>query len=212
MDIRKYFKPLSPQSNSPPSHQPKIIQLDDESYVEHGYIPDTLQYVFDDLWALHPEEYGVVRIHGKYINTPRWQQSYCRPYYYSGMMHDALPLPSAFQPFLDWANTLGTFNQVLINWYADGRHYIGPHADNEAQLVRDSPVLSISLGQERLFRVRRKSDQEVIADINMPDKSYLTMCGKMQDRFLHEVPKVTGAKGAKMGRRINITFREFKST
>jgi alkylated DNA repair dioxygenase AlkB len=210
MDIRNYFKPLAqPESHSHPQHEPKIIRLDKDSYIEQGYLPDTLQYSFNDLWALHPEDYGVIRIHGKEVHTPRWQQSYCRPYYYSGMMHDALPLPPAFQPFLDWANTQGTFNQVLINWYADGRHYIGPHSDNEAQLVRDSTVLSISLGQERIFRVRRKSDNEIIKDINMPDKSYLMMCGKMQERYLHEVPKVTGAKGAKMERRINITFRMF---
>lgn len=36
------------------------------------------------------------------------------------------------------------------------------------------------------------------------------MGGAMQARFLHEVPKVSGHKGAGLGRRINITFRCFK--
>jgi alkylated DNA repair dioxygenase AlkB len=162
---------------------------------------------------LHPEEYGQVSYMGKTVNTPRWQQTYLKDYYFSGMIHKALLLPEELQPFLDWANTVSPnviYNQVLINWYANGNHYIGPHSDDEKQLVELSPVLSVSLGQERIFRIRQKSTNDTVVDIPMPSDTYVMMCGKMQKKYLHEVPKVTGKKGNEMGRRINITFRVFK--
>lgn len=215
MDIRKYFKSVgkSEPRSLADGHITKH-SLDEESWIEQGVLPKELEYDFNTLWILHPEEFGLVKMAGKYVKTPRWQQSYLKPYWFSGMMHEALELPKAFQPFMNWANTLyqeWTFNQVLINWYLDGKHYIGPHSDAEHQIVKGSPIVSISLGQERVFRVRAKGDGGIILDLDMPNNTYVSMCGKMQERFLHEVPKVDGAKGAKMDRRINITFRVFKA-
>lgn len=123
-------------------------------------------------------------------------------------------LPQELEPFLGWDNQLISniqFNQVLVNWYANGNHYIGAHSDNERELVEHSPVISISLGQERVFRVRNKITSEVIHDIPMAHNSYLVMCGKMQSKYLHEVPKVDGLKGSRMNKRINITFRVFNN-
>ena len=56
----------------------------------------------------------------------------------------------------------GAFNHVLINWYNDGSHYIGPHSDSEAQIVEDSPIVSVSLGQERTFRIRYKTNKKLV--------------------------------------------------
>jgi len=211
MDIRKYFKPIDGVSE----FKPKLFTLDKDSWIEQNAIPSTLQdlYDFDELWELHPEEYGTVSYMGKVVKTPRWQQTYLKDYYFSGMIHKALSLPEKFQPFLDWANSLSddvVYNQVLVNWYANGEHYIGPHSDNEKQLVPFSSVLSVSLGQERVFRIRQKSTNDIVVDIPMPNNTYVMMCGKIQERYLHEVPKVSGSKGSSMDKRINITFRVFK--
>jgi alkylated DNA repair dioxygenase AlkB len=213
MDIRKYFKPLAPALEK--ESQPIKYVLDEESWIEQGQLPNELvnTYTFNEIWRLHPEDYSELFIMGKTVKTPRWVQNYLRSYQFSGTTQPALPLPKQFEPFLMWANTLDTnvvYNQVLVNWYADGKHYIGPHSDSEKQLVKNSNVLSISLGQERMFRIKRKSDHSVVLDINMPHNTYLIMCGKIQERYLHEVPKVTGNKGDAMGKRINITFRVFK--
>ncbi len=207
MDIRNYFQP------KPREFAPKMFPLDHESYIEQGPLPQSLRnYDFQKLWCLHPEEYGEVKYMGKIVKTPRWQQSYLNSYIYSGMQHEALPLPNEFQPFLDWANTIDPdikYNQVVINWYANGHHSIGPHSDNEKQLVKHSPVLAISLGQERILRVRCKRTNDQVIDVPMPSNTYLVMGGKMQERYLHEIPKVNGMKGAELGKRISITFRVF---
>eukprot|EP00798_Chlamydomonas_sp_ICE-L_P010697 gene10697-12393_t len=216
--------------------------LDSDSWVEEGGLPPPLKpnpKQFDALWACHPPERGVVIIFGKKIPTPRWQQPYLRPYKFSGIIHAGLPLPSEFGPYLDWGNSLscvqafGGFNGLLVNWYQvgnkggndymgahlddenelDGNDYMGAHSDDEKELVVGAPILSISLGQERIFRVSSKPQTPKLSqDFVMPGSSYIIMGGpKMQAQYKHAVPKVNGAKGKGLGRRINITFRVFKS-
>jgi alkylated DNA repair dioxygenase AlkB len=197
MDIRKYF-----------ISSPKTINLNETSWIIEGRIPNELQYVqnnFEELWNLHPKEYGKIKIYGNIINVPRWSQCYMRPYYYSGINHEAIPLPIEFQPYLEWANNLGygEFNIALINFYGHGGHYIGRHSDNESEIVENSPIVSITLGATRTFRIRDKTSLEIVKDINLTDGAYLIMGGEMQKHYLHEIPKV-----AKAGRRINITFRQ----
>lgn len=187
------------------------IELGQNSWLECGRLPDELTYDFETLWNLHPAEFGQIKIMSRYIDTPRWQQSYEKPYRYSGMLHQALPLPAEFIPFYDYARTMYPFNQVLINWYENGHHYIGPHSDDTRQLEADSPIFSISLGtNERVFRIRDKATKKVVLDMPMPDRTYLIMCGETQNHFTHEVPKINGKKGENVGRRINITFRIFR--
>jgi hypothetical protein len=68
-------------------------------------IPKELQVnnkLFDELWKLHPKEYGEIKILGKIIKTPRWQASYGQDYYFSGLNHKALPLPHKYLENLLW--------------------------------------------------------------------------------------------------------------
>jgi alkylated DNA repair dioxygenase AlkB len=104
---------------------------------------------------------------------------------------------------------MGEFNQILLNWYSDGLHYIGPHSDDERQLVTESPVLSVTRGAARKFRLRQKKVKGILKDVLMPDGTVLVMGGKFQKELTHDVPKVGGAKGAAVGRRINVTLRQF---
>jgi len=197
------------------------VQLSATSYYLQGTIPGDICPKWDDMIKLKPAEKGKVVILGKEIDTPRYSAHYMKPYYYTGKEHDAKDLPQVLQPFLNWTNELlksgifgdemknMEFNQALMNFYMEGSHYIGKHSDNEKQLISGSPVFSASFGEIRTFRIRDKNG-DIINDIQMHDCTYIIMCGNMQKEFTHEVPKVTGEKGLKMGPRINITFRVFK--
>lgn len=190
----------------------KRINILDDVWMDIGKIPDKLSDIdFDKLWQLHPPELGKIKIMGREIFTPRFQQSYDKPYYFSGMSHPAIPLPLEFRPFLEWANSMnyGIFNMTLVNYYRNSSDYIGKHCDNEKQLVKDSPILSISLGSPRLFRIRYKENNKIIKDIILNPNSYIIMGGKFQTHLLHEIVKVTGKKCLSNERRINITFRQF---
>lgn len=189
----------------------KTHKLNDTSWIITGKIPITLRYSFDELWSLHPENHDTVMMYGKEIPIPRYQSNYLRDYTFSGKSFPGKPLDPQFQPFLDWANSLGygTFNGVLVNFY-ENKHYIGPHRDGEQDLVDGSPIISLSLGGSRMFRVRKYSDKTKILDLEMHDRDYIVMCGRMQREYTHEIVKISGKKLLGIGNRINITFRIFK--
>ncbi len=189
------------------------------SWVDSFLLPDDLklnQAEFDALWALHPDKMGKVKLFNKEHETPRWQQSYGQSYRFSGLEHAALPLPASVQRYLDYANTLpqygGQFNMALLNWYQDGRHHIGYHADDESQM-RKSPsgethVFSLSFGQQRPLSLKPKKEGRELK-VEMANNSVVVMGGLCQKTHKHAVLKVAGKKGERMGRRINVTFRAF---
>lgn len=194
------------------------IYLSSASWVDKLRIPQGLAppSIVSDLWKLHPPQLGKVKIFGKEVATPRFHQGYGLPYRFSGVEVFGGPVPELLKPFMAWANSLPEygqrFNAVLVNWYESGEHYIGPHADDESQLAPGEPIVSISLGATRTLRIRDRGGSRAIRhNIDMPHGTCLVMGGAMQREFTHEVPKIGGAKGKAVGRRINITFRAFNA-
>jgi alkylated DNA repair dioxygenase AlkB len=186
------------------------ITLSDDSYILQGTLNE-IPYDYEKLWNLHPLEKGKVMLYGKIMDTPRFMQSYGKPYTFSHVHHDAVDIPIELQPFIDWANEKFEYkyNTVFMNWYVDGSHYINAHSDNEKTHIKGSPIISISLGATRTFRIRDKFTKEKVKDIQVTDKSYIVMCGNMQKEFTHEIVKINGNKGKLIGSRINITIRAF---
>lgn len=183
--------------------------------------------MFDELWKLQPKKPGTVMMPRKdpetgitrrmAIDVPRKQLGYLRPYHFSGINHKpAKVTPKPFLSFLDHANELGygTFNEILVNWYADGSDYIGMHADSPNHHVRDPDhgfvVYSLTLweeiGQPRLFRIKPIKGGRDRIDVPLEHGILVMMCGDMQKHYKHGVP----AFKKKTGRRINITMRQFK--
>ncbi|SRR5712692_2585098 len=95
------------------------------------------------------------------------------------------------------------YNAVLCNLYRDGNDSVGLHADAEAEM--GSVIASVSLGSERLFRLKRK-DGTVPFSERLPHGSLLIMAGNTQKNFKHEVPKELGVTQP----RINLTFRRIE--
>lgn len=95
------------------------------------------------------------------------------------------------------------YNAVLCNLYHDGNDSVGLHADAEPEM---GPVIaSVSLGAERLFRLKRNDGSVAFAE-KLPSGSLLIMAGKTQRSFRHEVPKEPGITQP----RINLTFRRIE--
>jgi len=95
------------------------------------------------------------------------------------------------------------YNAVLCNLYRDGNDSVGLHADAEPEM---GPVIaSVSLGAERLFRLKRKDGTVAFSD-KLPHGSLLIMAGNTQKHFRHEVPKQPGL----VQPRINLTFRRIE--
>lgn len=93
-------------------------------------------------------------------------------------------------------------NGVLVNYYPNGNFGIGWHSDSEFSLVKGMPISIISLGAERLFRMRRK-DRTDSKEFLLKEGSLLTMEGDTQDRWEHYIPRNPCIKEP----RISLTFR-----
>jgi alkylated DNA repair dioxygenase AlkB len=189
-------------------------EMGKSSWLDVGYLPAHLSVSednFQEFWDLHPETRHEILMYGKPVKVPRYQQAYVRDYSFSGSVSKILPLPEQFKPYLDWSNSLGypgKFNGLLINWYEGGENYIGSHADDEKQLVENSPIITITLslpGEPRIFRLRNK-EKKIVKDIETPNGIVLTMGGSFQKEFKHEIVKTAKLVGS----RISITIRQFK--
>jgi hypothetical protein len=128
-------------------------------------------------------------------------------YRYTGNLNKALPIPSVLEPLLTWAQDIlePRLNGMLINWYDGSKgHYIGPHRDSPAGLLKDAPIITISFGVERIFRVRPYGGKGKI-DILMVDGTVIVIPCVTNRTWTHEVPK--RAKGN--GKRMSVTLRAF---
>ncbi len=142
-----------------------------------------------------------------YYGDPGTQYTYSRREYQPlPWLPDLLSLKSRVEeatPPTAYANLSlrnSGYNAVLCNLYRDGNDSVGLHADAEPEM---GPVIaSVSLGAERLFRLKRKSGTVAFSE-RLAHGSLLIMAGTTQKNFRHEVPKEPGITLP----RINLTFR-----
>jgi alkylated DNA repair dioxygenase AlkB len=188
-------------------------RLDEANCFFRGHLPEEIVAgtQFDALWQLHPEEFHEIMMHGKLVKTPRWQQAYGKDYHYTSRTNVALPIDSRLQPLLDWGRGAvdARLNGVLVNWY-DGRlnHYIGRHRDSTANMIVGTPIVTISLGEERIFRLRRWREQvkgEEAVDFPATNGAAFVMPYETNLHWTHEVPR----RARNRGRRISVTLRGF---
>jgi alkylated DNA repair dioxygenase AlkB len=158
-----------------------------------------LSYVewFNKCWKLHPNHQDSIVLFGKKVLMPRYQQVYGEnSYKFSNTKFDAKEIPSHLQDPIKRMQDLVVsnsdkettmLNSCLVNWYANGDHYMGPHADDEAEIIPLSPIMSLSLGASRKFRFLPKKNQDKnhskTWEINLEDGDLLIMGGKCQSHI-----------------------------
>src|SRR5687768_8864191 len=80
--------------------------LDDTHVFLVGELPAELRLDaarFEELWQIHPESFREIKMHGKLVKTPRWQQAYGADYRYTGNVNKALPVPPMLEALHAWA-------------------------------------------------------------------------------------------------------------
>jgi alkylated DNA repair dioxygenase AlkB len=165
---------------------------------------------FEALWELHPSTFPEIHLHGKRVRLPRWQQAYGVDYHFSGQTSSAVPVPAEVHPVLDWCQSRisPALNGLLLNWY-DGRqgHYIGRHRDSTRGLVPSSSIVTVSLGEERIFRLRPWPHYAgaMPTDFHTGNGSVFILPWDTNRTFTHEVTSSTRLTD----RRISITVRAF---
>jgi len=95
------------------------------------------------------------------------------------------------------------FTSVLINHYRNGHDSVGWHSDDEPELGFEPFIASVSLGAERRFDLRLKSDHKKVIKWVLPHGSLVIMKNKTQQYWQHQIPKQPKETKA----RINLTYR-----
>ena len=125
-------------------------------------------------------------------------------------MNRALAVPEMLEPTLAWCQDSfdPRLNGLLLNWYDPSRkHYIGKHRDSTANMLPGAPIVTISFGAERVFRLRPWR-QPGFVDVAVPDGTVLVMPQETNQAWTHEVPH----RESYGGRRISLTVRGFGSS
>lgn len=128
-------------------------------------------------------------------------------YRYSGQVWPPRPLSPSLRRIADVLERTcqAPFNSVLAALYPDGRAGVAWHDDDDFPSQADSPIATVSFGAPRRFKVRRKSDREVVAQFDLGHGSMIVMGGSMQRRYEHTVAKTS----RQVGTRVNLSYRVF---
>lgn len=163
---------------------------------------------FDDVWALHPDAKPVIHLHGRRVEIPRWQRAYGADYRFSGQTMAAGPVPALLEPLIAWVRSAvhPDLNGLLLNWYDGPGHYIGPHRDSTAGMVPGAPIVTLSFGEKRVFRLTCGSGAtKRTLDFPAADGAAFVLPFATNKVWKHGVPK--SARYA--GRRVSVTVRAF---
>lgn len=164
--------------------------------------------IVDELWQRHPADFPDLVIHGRVVKAPRRQQAFGRDYRFGGRVSRAHPVPDILAPLLAWSQSEvdARLNGLLVNWYdANLEHYIGRHRDKTAGLVSGAPIVTISFGAERTFRLRPWRGAGV-RDFAATHGAVFVMPFDTNRAWTHEVPHFAQDRG----RRISVTLRAFE--
>ncbi len=177
------------------------------------YLPDFLSPVeahdaFERLRAELDWQKEIVTIAGRRVPVPRlvcWLGDEGAVYRYSGVDHYPQPWTATLLRLKQAIEKIcgQRFNSVLGNLYRDGQDSMGWHADKEKALGENPFIASLSLGGERLFRLRHNKTGETL-ELVLASGSLLLMGGALQHHWRHCVPKTKQSVPA----RINLTFRK----
>ncbi|ETK74779.1 hypothetical protein L917_18238 [Phytophthora nicotianae] len=200
---------------------PEDLRLADEDTEEAL----TWSALFMRAWEAHPKQHDTIMMFGKPAKLPRFQQlcGEMGSYRYSGKTFEA---QQKFPPGLRHAvhqmqrivenPTTQHHTRLtggLVNWYENGDHYIGPHADDERDMMSCSPIVALSLGATRRFVFTKKASktapqgEEAVArmELQIKDGDLMIMGGTTQRTHKHAVPKMARCRDP----RISVTLRCF---
>lgn len=163
--------------------------------------------LFERLWALRPAEPQVIRKFGRNFVLRRQQKAFGRDYAFSDTVSKAAPIPAELSPFLAWAQSTvdSRLNGLLVNWYDGAKgDEIGPHLDSETGLLPGSPIVTISLGDPRIFRMDRVAEK-LRCDFTVENGSVIIIPWETNRAWKHSVPH----RARDTGCRISVTLRAF---
>lgn len=188
------------------------IKLDlpgaDISYFPSFLTGNDARILFQHLSTKTPWQQDKITLFGKTHPQPRLTALYANnqnSYSYSGITMNphtfSVELKQLKQAVERACQTI--FTSCLLNYYRDGKDSNGWHSDDEKELGENPIIASVSLGAERFFHLRHKTDKTLKHKLLLEHGSLLLMQGATQHNWQHQIPKTS----KNIGGRINLTFR-----
>lgn len=178
-------------------------------YIPRFLTTETADDYFYKLYKKTKWQQDDIKVYGKTYKQPRLTALYGevgKSYSYSNItMHTAPFTPTLLEIKRKVEKTChANFNIVLLNLYRYGSDSNGWHSDDEKELGPNPTIASVSLGEERKFQLRKKTDKKIRHNILLSHGSLLVMKGETQHFWQHQIPKTR----KKVRPRINLTFRK----
>ncbi|MDT7827860.1 alpha-ketoglutarate-dependent dioxygenase AlkB [Pricia sp. S334] len=188
----------------------KRLDLPDSEivYYPEFFIKAKADAYFEHFKKKVPWQQDNIKVFGKIYPQPRLTALYGtngKPYSYSNITMQPHSFTEALLEIKEKIETVtdAVFTTCLLNRYRHGRDSNGWHADNEKALGPHPVIASVTLGQERYFHLKHRSDKYLKHKVLLWHGSLLIMQGTTQQHWLHQVPKTAKP----IGERINLTFR-----
>ncbi|XP_044048619.1 alpha-ketoglutarate-dependent dioxygenase alkB homolog 3 isoform X2 [Siniperca chuatsi] len=221
----EFHQPTKPIRDVPPE---KVIEQAGDHEISHGpsgvsrlqllpafLHPENADWMFSKLLAELPWSQKTNYRQGEAYEEPRLTCWYGElPYTYARSTMAANtqwhPLLLTLRETVEQVSGC-SFNSLLCNLYRDGHDSIGWHSDDEASLGDKPTIASLSLGDTRVFSLRKQPPPEENGDYTYVERirvplhhgTLLLMAGATQDDWQHQVAKEYHDRGP----RINLTFR-----
>lgn len=150
-------------------------------------------------------------IMGKTVYSPRLTSYYGdKSYTYTGQTKQPKKIPQILIEMIQKIeNELnyekGYFNTCLLNYYKDGKDYMGYHKDNEPEIKPNTDVIIISFGVKRRFYIK-EDKTKIVTKYELDNGSVCILKPDCQKQYNHSIPKMLKVTQD----RISVTFRNFK--
>jgi alkylated DNA repair dioxygenase AlkB len=192
--------------------QPLPIPDSDICYLPTLDLPRTPDEILHHLITHTPWRQDEITVWNKRYQQPRLVGWYGDPgsaYTYSGITLTPLPWTDLLLDIKKQVEKVAaiTFNSVLLNYYRDNNDSMGFHSDDEPELGKKPVIASLSLGEERTFILKHKTNKLTKPfRLRLASGSLLLMKGTTQKHWKHGIAK----EAHQSGPRINLTFRRIE--
>lgn len=135
--------------------------------------------------------------------------SFGQPYNYSEQQHSFEPFHPFMHELSDRLEPIIGFkaNNCFLNYYENGKSRMGWHGDTTHFLVEETGIAILSIGDPRIFQIRRKAVPTELLNYVLTPGSLIYMPAFIQEEWQHSIPKVVSERG-----RISLTFRKMKAS
>mmetsp|Transcript_20016 Transcript_20016/g.30298 ORF Transcript_20016/g.30298 Transcript_20016/m.30298 type:complete len:472 (-) Transcript_20016:10-1425(-) len=94
-------------------------------------------------------------------------------------------------------------NHCVTNFYRDGVDFIDHHSDKDLDLDKDGVIVSVSLGDERILELKRRSEPKDTVRMVLPHGSMLVLGPNTNKLFTHSILR----KKDSQSQRLSLTLR-----